>query len=117
MHDNAYLPLPTTRTLRYIKLTPGFFQVRLDDPDGHDISVGYLTDTRATWGNTQAQRWQTSDGERFARLDQAKQHELQAQVLPYLRCCGYLPPAPPAPPAAGPLGGAVALAVPARGGC
>lgn len=114
MAEEAYLPLPTTRTLRYVKLTPGFFQVRLDGPEGHEISVGYLTDTRTTWGNTQAQRWQTSDGERFPRLDQAKQHELATQVLPYLRRCGYLPPLAPA---AGRATGAAPAALAAAGGC
>ena len=114
MAEEAYLPLPTTRTLRAIKLTPGFFQLRLDDPDGHEISVGYLTDTRTTWGNTQAQRWQTSDGERFPRLDQAKQHELATQVLPYLRRCGYLPPLASA---AGRATGPAPAALAAAGGC
>ncbi len=114
MPDEAYLPLPTTRILRYVKLTPGFFQVRLDGPEGHEISVGYLTDTRTTWGNTQAQRWQTSDGERFPRLDQAKQHELATQVLPYLRRCGYLPPLASA---AGRATGPAPAALAAAGGC
>ena len=115
MAEEAYLPLPTTRTLRAIKLTPGFFQLRLDDPDGHEISVGYLTDTRTTWGNTQAQRWQTSDGERFPRRDQAKRHELATQVVPYLRRCGYLPPAAPAVVGSAPATPAALEA--AGGGC